>query len=151
MTADTQQSQEDSGSAPSLVTESYTAMMRCDDAHSVEAANGFGKFSCAVKLHIDNGPVWIHKDGDPPGQLYVPTDFHEYDLHARKEAVNAEGQQSYSFTMDREVDHILPGYSAVFVCDRGTREWKTLHDERGPWTLPGTIKVSPKLKLCSYG
>jgi hypothetical protein len=41
-------------------------------------------FSCAVKLHIDDGPVWIHKDGDPPDHLYVPTDSHEYDLHARK-------------------------------------------------------------------
>jgi len=36
-------------------------MMRCDDAHSVEAANGHGVFSCAVKLHIDDGPVCIHK------------------------------------------------------------------------------------------
>jgi len=72
-------------------------------------------------------------------------------LHPRKELVGAEGYDSYSFTIDREVDSILPGHSAVFVCDRGPKEWKTLQDERGPWTLPGTLKVSPESRLCSLG
>jgi hypothetical protein len=76
MPEDTQQSQQDPESALSVVTESFTAMLRCDEADSVEAVNGGGMFSCAVKLHIDDGPVCIHKDGDPPEQLYVPTDSH---------------------------------------------------------------------------
>jgi hypothetical protein len=149
MPEDAQQSQQDQGSAPSMITKSYLATLLCDDGPSVEASNGSGVMSRAVKAHLDNDPVWAHKHGEPPDQLFVSTDLHEYDVHVRQEPVNAEGYANFSLPAGGHHDTVLSGLSVKITCDRGISEWVTRRDERGPWTLPVTFEVSPDSKLSS--
>lgn len=150
-----QQSQDASRSASSMVTKTYLATMLCEDEPSVQAALQSGVFSRAVKMHIEGDPVWAQKHGEPADQLFVSTDNHVYNMHAHSRPVNAEGHANFDFTPDPGLDSVLEGFEAEFTCDRESEEcdgkpknWTSISDGRGPHIVPGTFKV--RLESCGH-